>query len=83
MGRILRWMGIATLCVAASSAFGTDSTSLPGHTVKGNLDARAHLQAVHDEMKRECGASPDSARCQHLKREFRQEARAYQRRHPK
>jgi hypothetical protein len=51
--------------------------------VKGNLDARAHLQAVHDEMKRECGASPDSARCQHLKREFRQEARAYQRRHPK
>src|ERR1700761_3361388 len=79
---LTRWTCAAILLAGTWLAAG-DSTTVPTHTVTGNLDERARLQAVHDEMRRECGASPTSTRCLRLKREFRQETRNYEKRHPK
>jgi hypothetical protein len=72
---------ISMLFVMGALACAADTTVVPGRTREGNLDARAHLQAVHAAMQRECGATPGSARCQRLKREFQQEARNYQKQH--
>jgi hypothetical protein len=73
-------MCIGTIFVA-SALTAAVSAPVAGHTRRGNLDARAHLQAVHAEMQHECGAAPCSPRCHQLKREFRQETRNYRRRH--
>ena len=82
MNALTRWTCTAIL-LTGTCLVAADTTTVPTHTVNGNLDERARLQAVHDEMRRECGASPGSARCLRLKREFRQETRNYEKRHPK
>jgi hypothetical protein len=63
----------ATLLVASSWA---QAATVPVHTVRGTLDSRARMEAVHAEMRRVCGVNPTSARCHRLKREFRQQAKA-------
>ena len=80
-----RWMLAGMLVAAGSLSFAADSGAgtLPGRSVDGNLDERARMQTIHAEMQRECGAAPGSARCQRLKREFRQEAKICQKRHHK
>jgi hypothetical protein len=80
MGPIVRWLCIGTMFIVGAGAR-ADNSGVPAHARQGDLDARAHLQAVHDEMQRECGAAPGSPRCLRLKREFRQEARNYHRRY--
>lgn len=83
MGRFVRWMCIGALFAASASAPAEDGAVVPRRTIDGTLDARARLRAVHAEMRHECGASPASARCHRLQREFRQETKNYQKRHPK
>ncbi len=80
MGLVARWTCVGTLFLFGSLLL-ADSTVVPGRSRQGDLDAREHLQAVHAEMQHECGVSPGSPRCHQLKREFRQEARNYRRRH--
>jgi hypothetical protein len=67
--------------LSAGAAMAADNGTVPVKTVDGNLDARARLQTIHAEMRHECGASPGSARCQRLKREFQQQARNYKKQH--
>jgi hypothetical protein len=76
-------MFFGTLLAAGTLAQGADVIWLPVRMVDGNLNERAHLQAMHSEMRRECGAAPGSPRCRRLQREFQQEARNYQKRHRK
>lgn len=83
MDTLGRWICVGTLLAAGAYAHAADNTLLSGHTVDGNLDEQARLQTVHAAMRRECGATPGSTRCQRLKREFRQEARNSQKRHRK
>ena len=71
---------IACLFVAVSGLT-ADQAPLPAHTVHGDLNARARLQAIHAEMQHECGASPGSLRCKQLKREFHEQARHVSRQH--
>ena len=70
-----RTICVAVLLAAGSLAQATDVVFVPGRTVNGSFDSRSRLQLIHREMKRECGASPGSSRCERLKREFQQEAR--------
>jgi hypothetical protein len=65
-------MAAAAFCYADTVVF------IPARTVDGNLDSRARMEAVHSEMRRQCGTAPGSARCQRLKRELQQEARNLQ-----
>ena len=83
VGKYGRWMIVGMVFAAGSLAGAADGSVLPGHTVDGNLDSRARMQAVHAEMRRECGANPGGLRCQRLKREFQQEARNCRKHRPR
>lgn len=83
MGTVGRWMCAGVLVAVAATAYPEDVKVLPSHTVNGALDENARLQTVHDAMTHECGATPNSARCRRLKREFRQEAKNCQKRQHK
>jgi hypothetical protein len=71
------------LLLVGVAGYSAEVVIVPAHKVDGNMDARARMQAVHSEMQRECGASPTSARCHRLKREFQQEARNCEKRRRK
>jgi hypothetical protein len=71
----LRWICVAVLLGVGSLTQAADVVFVPGRTVDGSIDSRSRLQLIHREMKRECGASPGSSRCERLKREFQQEAK--------
>jgi hypothetical protein len=68
-----RWMMMGLLAVG--NAMAGETATIPVRTVDGNLDAHARLQTIHAAMRRECGASPGSARCQRLRRDFQQQAK--------
>ena len=79
---VVRWLYVGAILLT-SWAQASDSSPVPSRRVGGDLDERAHLQTVHSEMDRECGAAPGGPKCRRLRREFQQEARNYRRRHNK
>lgn len=70
-----RFICAGTLLLAGVSGYSAEVVIVPTRSVDGNMNARARMKAVHSEMQRECGASPNSARCRRLKREFQQAAK--------
>ena len=80
MGALGRLICAGTLLLAGVSGYPAEVVIVPTRNIDGNMDARARMQTVHSEMQRECGASPNSARCRRLKREFQQEAKNCQKR---
>jgi hypothetical protein len=83
VGAFGRIICAGTLLLVGVSGYSAEVVIVPVRNIDGNMDARARMQTVHSEMQRECGASPNSARCHRLKREFQQEAKNCQKRRRK
>jgi hypothetical protein len=83
VGALGRFICAGALLLPGVTGYSAEVVIVPARNVDGVMGARARMETVHSEMQRECGASPNSARCRRLKREFQQEAKNCQKRQRK